>query len=390
MAEHIVREVPVRQVTVGPKYHFFGYYDKFPWDATGRYLLALEVDSIGRTPEPDDMARVCLIDLERENDLTVIGDTRAWNWQQGSMLQWLGSAPDREVIHNGRDGGRFFSVIIDIRSGDTRVLPLPVYGLSPDGAFAVSANFARIHHTRPGYGYSPPDPRKDMPCPDDEGIEWMDLATGERRLVATYAEVAAIDHTPEMDGTTHWFNHLQVNPDGSRVAFLHRYHRPDGRRWYTRLVTMNPDGSEKRVLSDHEMVSHYDWQDPGHVFAWAKRNEAGTHYYDFDDVTGKFGTIGADVLTSDGHCSFSPDRRWLLTDTYPRDDHRTLILYKWPDGPRIDIGRFYSPPEPEFQGEFRCDLHPRWSRDGTQVCIDSSHTKGRQLHILDVSEIVPT
>jgi hypothetical protein len=391
MTEHITKTVPVRQVTFGPKFHFFGYYEKSPWDATGRYLLALEVDFIGRTPEPDDVARVCLIDLENDDKVKVVGETTAWNWQQGSMLQWLGCAPDRDIIHNARDGGRFFSIITDIHSGEARQLPLPVYGLSRDGAWAVSANFARIHDVRPGYGYSPPDPRKDIPCPDDEGVEWMNLRTGEHKRIATYADVAAIAHTPEMDapGVRHWFNHLQVNNDGSRFALLHRFHRLDGRSgWYTRLLTMNPDGSDVRLLSDHEMVSHYDWRDPGHVFAWAKRDEAGSHYFDFDDATGEFRAVAPDVLTCDGHCSFSPDGRWLLTDTYPQDDHRTLLLVKWPDGPRIDIGRFHSPPEPEFQGEFRCDLHPRWNRDGSQVCIDSAHVDGRQMHMLDVSEIV--
>ena len=33
---------PVRAVTRGPRHHFFGYYDKCPWDASGRYMLAVE------------------------------------------------------------------------------------------------------------------------------------------------------------------------------------------------------------------------------------------------------------------------------------------------------------------------------------------------------------
>jgi hypothetical protein len=33
-----VRDVPVRAVTSGPWHHSFGYYDKTPWDSTGRYL----------------------------------------------------------------------------------------------------------------------------------------------------------------------------------------------------------------------------------------------------------------------------------------------------------------------------------------------------------------
>lgn len=99
------------------------------------------------------------------------------------------------------------------------------------------------------------------------------------------------------------------------------------------------------------------------------------------------GIVGEGVLDRDGHCSYSPDRRWILTDSYPdRESYRTLILYRPADHRRIDIGRFYS--AKKITGEFRCDLHPRWNRDGTQVCIDSIHEGSRQLYVLDVSEIV--
>ena len=33
-------KVPARAVTKGPKHHWFGYYDKSPWSADGRYLLS--------------------------------------------------------------------------------------------------------------------------------------------------------------------------------------------------------------------------------------------------------------------------------------------------------------------------------------------------------------
>lgn len=99
-----------------------------------------------------------------------------------------------------------------------------------------------------------------------------------------------------------------------------------------------------------------------------------------------FRVIGADVFSSDGHCSFSPDRRWMLTDTYPDgESKRTLMLYEMATGRRVDINKFYSPPE--LKGELRCDLHPRWSRDGSKVSIDSAHTGERQIYVLDVSAI---
>jgi len=34
----------VRAITRGPKYHWFGYYDKLQFDPTGRCVLGMEVD----------------------------------------------------------------------------------------------------------------------------------------------------------------------------------------------------------------------------------------------------------------------------------------------------------------------------------------------------------
>ena len=53
---------------------------------------------------------------------------------------------------------------------------------------------------------------------------------------------------------------------------------------------------------------------------------------------------------------------------------------------RIDIGEFYT--MPELAGEIRCDLHPRWNRDGTKVCFDSTHEGERQVYVIDVADIV--
>jgi len=47
---------------------------------------------------------------------------------------------------------------------------------------------------------------------------------------------------------------------------------------------------------------------------------------------------------------------------------------------------FLSPPE--YTGEWRCDTHPRSSRNGRMVCIDSPHNGGRQLYLIDISGII--
>src|SRR5688572_7562531 len=59
-----VLKLPARAVTKGPKHHFFGYYDKTPWDKTGRYLLANEIGFVDRQPEASDELTVGMVDLK--------------------------------------------------------------------------------------------------------------------------------------------------------------------------------------------------------------------------------------------------------------------------------------------------------------------------------------
>lgn len=380
---------PWEAVTKGPGHHYFGYYDKFPWDSSGRYLVCLESTFMDRPQRPGETAIIGLIDTQAGNRWVPFAETRAWNWQQGTMLHWLDWDPAGRIIFNDVRDGRFVSVTKEVHSGAERVLPLPVYHVSRDGRQAVSLNFARVHRCRPGYGYCAlPDPGEHDPHPRDDGIYWMDLDSGEHRLILSLDEIVAFRHNDTMDGVQHWVNHLLFNHDGSRFIFLHRWRRPETGNWYTRMFTARPDGRDVYCLSDHDMVSHFDWRNPEQVLAWATRHEVGNRYFLFDDRTEHFQVVGEGTLTCDGHCSYSPDGRWILTDTYPdsEEHERTLILYRPDDDHRVDVGRFYSPPE--LQGEIRCDLHPRWSRDGRRVCFDSMHEGSRQLYVMEVSAVV--
>jgi hypothetical protein len=378
-----------RAVTRGPKHHFFGYYDKHQWDATGRYLLCQEVSFMDRPPRADDEITVGMVDLKEGDGWHPIAQTKAWCWQQGTMLQWLGSAPDQLIIHNNREGDHFVAVVRDIRTGNARKLPRAIYAVSPDGKQAVCLNFARVQRTRPGYGYAgAPDPWEKESHPEKDGVFWMDLETGENKLVISLAQIAAHKPNETMDGSEHWFNHLLFSPDGSRFIFLHRWRKPN-RGWWTRMFTARPDGTEVHLIADHELVSHFIWRDPTHILAWSRepRLGRGERFHLYTDGTDEVKVIGEGILTTDGHCSYSPDKRWILTDTYPdKERFRTLILYNVEDDRRVDIGRFYAPKE--LDGEIRCDLHPRWTRDGKTVSIDSVHEGSRQVYVLDVTPVV--
>lgn len=379
--------LPARAVTQGPKHHWFGYYDKCPWDQSGRYLLAMENEFCHRQPTAEDAITVGMVDLKDKNRFIPLDTTRSWCWQQGTMLQWLGSAPDREVIYNSHADGRPIAIIRDVHSGKTRPLPRPIYAISHDGTQAVTLDFARLHRLRPGYGYaSAPESYTDDPAPKQLGIWHLNLVTAAERQIISLQQLAEFQPDDRFRGAHHWVNHLQFNPGGTRFVFLHRWRIGD-KPWATRIFTAKPDGSDLRLHLDTGMVSHFDWRDDRTILAWVKTPNDGNKFATIDVMNNRLDILASGVLTQDGHCSYSPDRKWILNDTYP-DKNRLqwLMLYNPAKNRRYDLNQFHSPPA--FTGPYRCDLHPRWNRDGTQVCFDGCHDPQRQIYVVDVREIV--
>lgn len=385
-------EVAVRAVTRGPRFHWFAYYDKLQFDGENRRVLGMEVDFEHRSPGPQDRVRLGMADLHDGDRWTVFGESTAWCWQQGCMLQWR-PGHDGQVLWNDRSGEGYVCRIHDFTAGQTRTLPAPIYAVAPDGRWAVNADFRRINDLRPGYGYAGiPDPYAEERAPKASGIERVDLETGATARIVSIADAAAIpfEHGDFGKGK-HWFNHLLINPDGSRLVFLHRW-KTDARRRLTRMLSVRPDGGDLRVLIGSGYVSHFIWRDPRHVLAYAKPSpDAAWGFFLFEDRPGgAVEQIGPGVMgPGDGHCTYLPGNQWILCDSYPdRDRMQHLYLFRVADGKRIPLGKFRSPPE--YAGEWRCDLHPRFSRDGRLVTIDSTHENGRQIYLLDISRIVET
>ena len=380
---------PVRQITRGPKHHWFAYYDKLEFDPTCRYVLGMEVDFEHRSPTADDVIKVGMVDLEDNDKWIELGQSRAWCWQQGCMLQWRPGSKS-EILWNDRQGDRFVCHVLDVFTGDKRTIPHPVYTVSPDGRWAVSPDFRRVNDMRPGYGYTGlPDPNRDVLAPADSGIFRVDLDSGRQELVISLAEVAKIPFPGvELSKAKSYFNHLLCGPDGTRFEFLHRWGFP---KWQgaTRMLTAAKDGSDVRIVDPSGHTSHFIWRDPDHILAWSKPESHGAAFYLFEDKTGgKVEIVGQGVMTQNGHCSYLPGNEWILNDTYPdRQRNQNPYLYRVADGKRFWLGHFHSPPQ--YRGEWRVDTHPRFSPDGRGVVIDSPHTgQGRQLHLIDVSGIV--
>lgn len=365
------------QAPLGDGDHFFGYYDKSPWSADMRQLVMHRI--VGGEME------ILVCDRETKS-VRVLGKSRAWNYQQGSMAQWLPSSPRPAVVYNDIAGQELITRLV-ILDEESRIIPFPIQVVHPRLPMALSLNYKRLMWLRPDYGYDPPvtnfDARQDVAR---DGIWSIDLESGAVRLIISLAKLIEIEPRPEMGASNHKVNHALYSPEGSRFVFLHRWLGSKGK--FSRLYVANQDGSDPRLLLDDRMVSHFNWFDEDHILVWARTADKGDRYYLIDVRTGERTLVGDGVLDpyGDGHPSYSPDRRWIVTDTYPnKARQRTLLLYEVATGRCVEVGRFIAPWS--FDGTARCDLHPRWSPDGSLISIDSAHEGRRWSYIVDVSEL---
>ncbi|NJO70128.1 MAG: hypothetical protein HC830_13360, partial [Bacteroidetes bacterium] len=282
----------------------------------------------------------------------------------------------------------------NVKTGKKRTLQKAIYALSPDGKWAIGTEFSRIQNLRPGYGYAGVnDPYEDVKAPSAIGLYKIELATGKETLLFSLADIAKIPYNGQnVEDNFHWFNHLLVNTDGSRLTFLHRWRAEKAERqvmavggFTTRMFTASANGDDLYCIDPSGHTSHFIWKNPRHICAFTKPLGQETGFYELEDKTGKSTRIGVNKMKENGHQTYLPlgnGMEWLLCDNYGRI--QTPYLYHIPTDKRIDLGNFSSPLE--YTGEWRCDLHPRFSPDGKKVCIDSTHGgNGRQMYVLDIS-----
>ncbi len=433
-----VSHLQPRRATPDDGWHyFFGYYDTCPWSADQSRILAHRARFLDRFPNADDPCEVGYITAWDTDApvFTTLGESRAWNWQQGARLQWATIDGQERVVYNDRRDGSCACVMVNQDGAEHRVLPAPVYALSPDATTALTLGFARLTRLRPEYGIPGlTDPNASDPSPSTDGVSRLDPTTGATALVCP---ISALDAhtlpgrpTPAGGPRRQHVNHLMFNPSGTRFCFMHRFERADG-ILHSRLFTADPDGADVRLLFEG-LCSHYDWADDSTILAWAGKRallgdaaDAGRSpvklattlarrtlkpiYYAMGKPRVLMNKILKDSylliedredapatpfargeLVTDGHCTYNRGGahpgRWVLTDGYPDlKSRQPLFLWDTRTSRGVEIARLPTPRA--LDREVRVDLHPRFSRDARMVCVDSAADGARRMYVFDVSSI---
>lgn len=360
----------IKTVWNGNEESFFGYYDKSPINSCGDVLVHLSEYNTKNIPSANHCIKIAVV--HHNGEQAIIGETSSYNWQQGARAMWLN---DDLVMYNAFENDRYEANVYSLAEKKVvKTFPRPVqetYGTD----YFLSINYRRIMAVRPDYGYRnlPPLSDAEMQSFDDAGIVKVDFATGKESVIHSMEEIVNVSVKEIFDGCVHVVNHLMLSPNATGFVFVHRFY--EGKRRHDRLMYSN--GSSLKCLLDDDMVSHYCWIDDSHLFGYV-RVSGKDGFYTINVNTGDISACDAlnNLNYGDGHPTYCNGN--IIVDTYPdksRMQHLMMLDIKTARVAQI-LEVFQSV---KYLNETRCDMHPRFSPDGSCVYFDSVYSGKRQL-----------
>lgn len=401
---------------------WFGYYNYSPENFAGDKLLAQCVKFDGRSITQDDEAQIGWFDVETMK-WNPVDTTSAFNWQQGSMLQWLGHSDS--FIYNDAVNNEFVSMEYSITQGKKKVHPWAVYGVFDDAKQSITLQFKRSFWCRAYHYETIRDEAWDGLMPKDDGIFRLDMKTDKVKRIISIEDIVAVDPDDSFRDAKHWVEHIMISPSGTRFAFYHRFTHAAG--FTTRVFTAKLDGSDLRIVAGWREYSwsHMGWIDDRKFAIYGiKKNSTVQAYRKLTEEHGKFGKllrliykktlsklitkqvrkrtqvpgnyqicdaiegkiideVPYGMFELDGHPSFTKDARYMLMDTYEdQESYRHLYVYDLVNKKKVELAKFYSP----FNScDYRSDLHPRFNFDESRVIVDSAHSGYHRMIALDIN-----
>ncbi len=385
-------DLKIEQVTFGPKHHFFGYIGQcrtIPWNASGRYILGLEITTIDRMPQPEEAAVIFLVDTQRENQLIRVEKTHAWNPQQGTMFYWNPQAPETQFFFNDRDlkSGQVFTVLYDLekrkrvreyRYDDT---PIGNGGVSPEAGAFLGLNYGRLARLRRVTGYpGTEDWSQRSNAPEDDGIFMVDIKTGEKKLLVSYKQLADHLHqrVPQVNDSALFINHTLWNRNGDRVYFFARggWKQPGPR--INSPFSIHSDGTGLTLHETH-IGGHPEWAED-HLLIGRKGDNQILYDVDRQRIVGELGT--PEIFPEpEGDISLSPNGLW-FANGYKKGNKNYYVIYRRTDG---IFGVSEGLDKGSYRGDIRIDPAPRWNRTNDAILVPGiADDQTRQLFVIRV------
>lgn len=398
--------------------YFFGYYDKSQISRSQQYYASLKCTNIYDYPNRDEYVEIGYF-KKNSKHFKKVDKTKAFNFQQGAMINWIYLNNDEKLIYNVIENGRLFSRISSLFYNSKYDLPIPIYALSKNSKFFLTINFEHLSKYRRGYGYdlSLIDEKNSYFKSNEIGIWKYDIQKNKILRIISKEDF-------QLENKNYWIEHINISPNNYDFVFLLRSKNTDGgikTDFFlsdiekTKLIKINNSGrtSHFNWISDNKIIVYGGISNKFNTFRKSKffqsvpgvkmilkiyhllirhdtiisKKLTGDCYYIYDTKKIKFHKIDNNNLNSeDGHPTVDTiENRYMITDTYSDLPKKKAFLIFYDLFEKREIQRIEVDSIDQLDNSpFRCDLHPRFLENSLNFSIDCFCNNNRSFKVFQI------
>jgi len=283
-----------------------------------------------------------------------------------------------------------FTVLFDIekrrrirefRYPDT---PFGNSGVAQNGGYFLGLNYGRLARLRLVTGYPDAfDWTVGVAAPDNDGIFLVNVATGSKRVLVSYRQLADLlkPRQADIEIRDFFINHTLWNREDNRIYFYVRADFDSRQKRVNVPCSIKPDGTG---LTAHSVFigGHPEWERGSRIIGAIDDRMV---LYDVDRKA-VVGAIGSPEVfpKPEGDTALSPDGNWIANGARIGEQNMYTV-FRRSDGAYARSRGF---PHPGLTGgELRVDGSPCWNRANDRILFpaiaaDKGHT--RQVFVLRI------
>lgn len=226
---------------------------------------------------------------------------------------------------------------------------------------------------------------------EDKHVYVLDLDTKSTKSLISIDDV---EHLKDEMGTqipvSDWnFDHPYWSPDGKKMMFQIKAKlktsKGETKRREAYFLFADADGSNISFAGPKPM--HVQWWDNETVFGF-ETDKSGPHHMNLHDMQGNI--VEEDLAGHGNHGTVSPNREWIVADTWYRSNPIKVLLYK--KGETYPTKVLFQQPDVVNGKDFwdiHSHAHPAFSRDGTKVYFNGQAKDGlSKVWCYDLSDVL--
>jgi hypothetical protein len=251
-------------------FHYFcGYYDVQVFSSKRDLILVHRVEKNSRNTDQVDVGFIDLLSVNKT--FTKLDDSKAFNWQQGSRLQFLGPDFESKISYNiiGKKSNNIETVIFDIKNNKILKIIPSTYCFSSDGKLAAVVDFWEISIKHPGYGYNLKYNFRNENEVNKDLIQIIDIANS--KLIYSISKKTVLRLIGiSISNDDGYVEHIKFSANSKLISFLYRLKNNSSIDTYLIVYSLN----ENRlfVANNSGRLTHYNWMDNDKIIAWTSPN----------------------------------------------------------------------------------------------------------------------